>query len=265
MKIVPAGAAASEDPPELIFQWEHRSRVHWRLAAIIAWSLLAHAASFYVLQVAYTPTGAQLPPPAQVVMIPLDQPGNEAFARWLAMADPSLTVQPSGPSTGDTLAALNFSYQPSYKAARSGFKSLEPGPGEAIVTAPPRPRVPGPVPLNLVSPARKALPPPVANGGQATRVTLTGGIETRLPSPLPAVEFKTAKGSEPLEPTTFLVGVRPEGGMPFLFQKSKPGDAAVDEYARNYLAQLLFLPAETGKDSVTWGWAEFAWGNEIYQ
>ena len=264
MRIFPAAPTVPEAPLELIFQWEHRSHVHWRLAGIIALSLLAHAVSFYVLQVAYTPTGSQLPPPAQVVMVPLDQPGNEAFARWLAMDDPALVAQPADPSTDDTLAALDFRYVPSYKAARPGFKSLDPLPGESTVSAPPRPRPPGPVPLGLFASGEPVRPTIPAAVGQRTSVVFTGGIENLAAVPLPPVRFKTTIGSEPLEPTTFLVGARPEGGMPFVFLKSKPGSAAADEYARDYLARLDLRATGSAAGSVIWGWAEFAWGNDIY-
>ena len=262
MRIVPATPAS---PPELIFQWERRSHVHWRLAGLVALSLLAHAVSFYVLQVAYTPTGSQLPPPAQVTMVPLDQPGNEAFARWLAMADPSLAIRPVGPSREETLAMLDFHYVPSYQAAQPGFKSLDPLPGEGAVTAPPRPRLPGPVPLNLfTSGAAARHPTGQSTTGQRTRVVLTGGIEASVAAPPPPVRFKTTTGSEPMEPTTFLVGARAEGGMPFVFLKSKPSNAAADEYARDYLTRLDFCPMDAPPGTVIWGWAEFTWGNDIY-
>ncbi len=287
MKLVPAAHGPPDNPPELIFQWERRSRAHWRLGGIIALSLLAHAISFYVLQVAYTPTGSQLPPPAQVEMIPSDDPGNAAFARWLSMADPSLIVQPTAPSNAETLATLGFRYVPSYEAARPGFKSLDALPGAAVVTTPPRPRMPGPVPVNSAR-LEGNQRPPEPPAAQRTRVLLTGGIESLLDGPLPPIDFKTAKGSEPLEPTVFLVGVRPEGGAPFLFRDSVttpsggkarpggsaaagelarvyPGSAAADEFARVYLARLNFRPAEGAAEGVTWGRAEFAWDNDIYQ
>ena len=264
MRIVPPASVVPGSPSDLIFQWERRSHVHWRLAGIIALSLLAHAVSFYVLQVSYTPTGSRLPPPAQVVMVPLDQPGNDAFARWLAMADPSLAVQPVAPPPGDTLAALNFHYVPSYQVARPGFKSLDPVSVDGANTAPPLPRLPGPVPLNLfTSDALPRTPVPSA-AGQRTRVVLTGGIERFVAAPLLPVHLTTVVGSEPLEPTILLVGARPEGGPPFVFLKSKPDNAAVDEYARDYVARLIFRPTDLPSGTILWGRAQFAWGSDIY-
>lgn len=258
------------DEPELVFQWERRTRAHWRLAGIVGLSLLAHAVSFYVLQVSYTPTGSQLPPPAQVVMISPDGPGGGSFSRWLAMADPALVVQPTLPPPGDTLAALNFRYVPSYQAARPGYKSLDPQPDESAVAAPPRPRPPGPAPLN--PPAAASNPAPLPKN-QTTHVLLTGGLEALLAEPLPPIALAgspTGKGPpevgrRALEPTSFLVGVRPEGGPPFLFPKSKPDNASTEEFARGYLARLRFRPADLPTAQIRWGYAEFAWGNDIYR
>ena len=270
MKVVPPTAPANE-PPELVFQWERRTHAHWRLVGIVALALLAHAIVFYVLQVSYTPTGSQLPPPAQVVMIPLHDPDHEALARWLAMADPSLIVQPAPPSPADTIAALNFRYVPSYEATRPGFKSLDPSAIDPPVTNPPRPHPPGPVPTRLDSRLVPAPSAPPAEKTPGTRVILSGDIQARLAGPLPPVVFTaSAAGKRLLEPTAFLVGVRPGGGPPFLFQKASPDGLAVDhtvadDYARAYLGQLEFQPAAHPTDAVLWGSAEFAWGNEIYR
>lgn len=265
MKVLPTASALTVEPP-LVFQWERRRSAHWRLAAIIAGSLLLHAASFYVLQVSYTPTGAQLPPPAQVVMIPPQGPDHEAFARWLAMADPSLTVQPVPPSAEETLAALNFRYVPSFETSRAGFKSLDGVAGNGNVAPPPRPHPPGPVPMPLRAEPPAAMPAGPATSKRGTRVLVAADLSGRLMVPLPPVDFTTPlAGRKILEPTVFLVGVRPEGGSPFLFQISKPDNSAADEYARSYLARLNFFPAEPPTREVLWGRVEFAWGNEIYR
>ena len=265
MKVL-AAAEPDADPPELVFRWERRPRAHWQLAAIIAGSLLLHAASFYVLQVSYTPTGAQLPPPAQVVMIPPEGPDHEAFARWLAMADPSLTVQPMPPSAAEILAALNFRYVPSFETSRAGFKPLDGATGNATAALPPRPHPPGPVPMPTKGDAARAVSASLATTARGTRVLIDTASSSRLVAPLPPVDFTAPlAGRKILEPTVFLVGVRPGGGPPFLFQSSKPDNRAADEYARNYLARLNFHPAEPLSDEVRWGRVEFAWGNDIYR
>ncbi len=266
------------DPDGLIFQWERRSWSRLRLLPLLFLSLLAHAASFYILQVAYTPTGSQLPPPAQVVLVPLDRPENAALARWLAMTDPALMSRPATPTTRQTMATLNFHYTPSYDTALPDFKGLEPARANgAAVSTPPRPHPAGPVPAALLPPlatpvpsARTAAPEP----GQTTRVTFSGDAAAFAPEQMPPVRFTAAKGVKLLDPTVFLVGVRSSGGMPFLFRQpglfrqAASGDAEAEEFAREYLSHLTFRapppPADAGETAV-WGWATFSWGSDAYE
>ena len=278
MNPVPPEAAPAADLDPLIFQWERRSWSRLRLVPMLFLSLLAHAASFYVLQVAYTPTGSQLPPPAQVVLLALDQPENAALARWLAVTDPALMSRPATPTTSQTLATLNFRYTPSYDTALPDFKPLEPaGADNAAVSTPPRPRAAGPVPANLLPPL-PAVPGrgTPAGSGQTTLVVFSGGIAPLAPSSLPPVHFAVAKTVPPLDPTVFLVGSRPSGGEPFLFRQpalagqAVSSDAEAEEYARDYLARLMFrvpAPAPVGGYAgvVVWGWATFYWGNDVYK
>ena len=251
----------ADDGDGLIFQWERRARSHWRLALMLAASVLVHAVSFYALQVAYTPTGTQLPPPAQVVLVPLDQPENAPLARWLTMNDPALTTRPAEPAASQVLGSLGFHYVPSYNAAQPPFKPLDPA--ENIVNAiPPRASLPGPVP---VPPPIVAARPPTRDSGRTTRVVFDGPVEMPASVPLPPVQFVTGEGTNVLDPTVFLVGVRPEGGEPFFFRQSTSGSAAADEYARGYLAGLGLRPAAGTNAGVTWGRASFYWGNDVYR
>ena len=214
--IVTAGNGGGEDDGSgLIFQWERRARSHWRLASMLAVSVLIHAMSFYALQVAYTPTGTQLPPPAHVVLVPLDQPENAPLARWLTMNDPALTMRPATPAAPQVLASLGFRYVPSYNAAQPPFKPLDPM-ENSVNTVPPKASLPGPVPV----------PPPtitMANRnrdiGRTTRVVLTGPIALPAGAAPPPVRFVASEGTNVLDPTVFMVGVRPESGEPFLFRQ----------------------------------------------
>ena len=229
---------------------------------MLAASLLVHAASFYAFQAAYTPTGTQLPPPAQVVLVPLDRPENAPLARWLAMNDPALTNRPAAPAAAQVLGALRFRYVPSYDAAQPPFKPLDPA-GRALDIAPPRPGVAGPVPVPLPAvPAR-----PHARGfGEATQVRFTGALALPDGVATPPVRFVVADSANVLEPTVFLVGSRPDGGARLLFRQSTSGNAATDEYARGYLAELPLratIPADGS--AVTWGLATFYWGNDVYR
>ena len=272
-------AAPADDPEPLIFQWERRSWSRLRLLPMLFFSLLAHAASFYILQVAYTPTGSQLPPPAQVVLLALDQPENAPLARWLSMTDPALMSRPATPTADQTLTALNFRYTPSYDTALPDFKPLEPaGANRAAISTPPRPHAAGPVPANLLPPL---LPPTLsgqetaARSGPATHVVFSGEVAAFAPASPPPAHFTAKKDAQLLEPTVFLVGVRSSGGEPLLFRQpalfrqAASGDAEAEEYAREYLAHLDFRtpppPDSSDAENVVWGWATLYWGNDVYQ
>ena len=257
-------------PPALIFHWARRTRVHWRLGAMILLSLLAHAASFYVLQVAYTPTGTLLPPPARVVVVPLDQPENASLAHWLALLDPVLAAQPPLAPTAAVLDMLGVGYVPSYDANPPAFKPLDAAVSAEAIAAPPRPPVPGPVPINDAPTAKPASPadPNHVAPHTPSRVELGGGIDAFLSLPLPPVRFTGSSGGKPTEPTVFLVGARPEGGTPFLFPvRHAPAATAsadadeADECARDYLARLPFH-ATGATEGAVWGRATFYWGDD---
>ena len=258
-------AGATDETPPLVFQWGWRQRAHWRLAVLIALSLLVHAVAFYVFQVAYTPTGSQSAPSVQVTMLPTvrgDAPPEtraqaRALAQSLAVDDPSLTVEPTLPESGLPRGDL-VQYVPSYKAAPPPFKPLDPpATGNA---APPRPRPPGPVPT--VSGNATTLP---ATPAPPTRIVLTGDIAPLAPGEMPPVTFALPSGATTLSSTTFLVGVRAEGGAPFLFRESSSGDVSADEFAQDYLAHLSFGPPAAGTAPTVWGWAEFHWGRDVYR
>ncbi len=254
-------ATADGDSDGLIFQWEGRARSRWRLALMMAASLLVHAASFYAFQAAYTPTGTQLPPPAQVVLVPLDRPENAPLAHWLAMNDPALTTRPAAPTAAQVLGALRFRYVPSYDAAQPPFKPLDSA-ERAVNTVPPRPGLAGPVPVPL--PAMPAAPR-VQGFGQATQVCFTGAVALPAGVAMPPVRFSVADSANVLDPTVFLVGLRADGGARLLFRQSTSGNAATDEYARGYLADIPLQATTPTDGEMAWGVATFYWGNDVYR
>ena len=267
-------ASTSSVPDEsatLLFGEKRGTRSRWRLGLLILGSLLAHAATFYILQVAYTPTGSLLPPPARVMLVPLNQPENASLARWLALADPTMATQSSLPDAASVVDSLGFHYVPSYDASPPAFKPLETvGPGEGVVP-PPRPLPPGPVAMGVTPGAKVgALPDSRKTSVPApTRVLFSGGIEAYAPETLPPIHFVGSMGVKALEPTTYLVGLRPDGGTPFLFPvRQAPANNATatadeaDEFGRDYLARLTFRPAPGADGGARWGQATFYWGSD---
>lgn len=265
------------DGPTLIFQWQGRPWRVWRLALTIFASLVVHAAAFYLLQVAYTPTGSLQPPSAQVVLLSPDNPAEKAsLDAWLKMADPALMTSAQAPAAQDILGQINFRYVPSYAAAPPAFKPLDPASIEAD-PVPERTRRPGPVFVapDEFLPRLAGTPPPPGNAvaDAPTRLVFRGQAARLAPVQLPPFQFTASQRSRPLEPTVYLVGVRHGGGSPWLFRQPATGestisDAALDEAAREYLVHLVFTEPEAsrnGDSTVVWGWATFYWGREIYR
>ena len=254
----------SEDAAALVFGGERRVRSRWRLAFLILLSLLAHAASFYVLQVAYTPTGSLLPPPARVVLVPLERPENAALAQWLALADPTVTIQVPPPAAGTVLDALGFRYVPSYDVMPPAYKPLDAVATAGVVAAPPRPMPPGPV---VISNAADAAPEPYrVTAAEPGRVVFSSGIKELAPVPLPPMGLTEWVGNKPLEPTVFLIGVRTGGGVPFLFpvrqatiSNANSNADEADAIVRDYLTRLVFRANSSVGDDVTWGRATVYW------
>ncbi len=265
-----AAALGPDAGDELIFQWERRAYSRWRLAMMLLLSLLAHAASFYILQVAYTPSGSLLPPPAQVVFVAPDAAESVALSHWIDLADPSLMTQPRPLSAEQLLKMIGFHYVPSYATLLQTFKPL---PAQAPAGVPPRTRKPGPVPAGLLPPVGATGEPPGASnaaapGASPTRVVLSGGIEALVSDSLPPVPPPEVRAVQPLERTVFLVGIPAGGGSAWIFAQTSSGDATdkgADAAARAYLARLRFHPpASHGSNRPAWGWATFDWGRDAY-
>jgi hypothetical protein len=257
-----------EEGDGLIFQWYRRAHSRWRLCVMLGLSLLAHAAAFYLLQVAYTPTGSLLPPPAQVLLVPPGSPESAALAHWIDMADPSLMSQPRALTAEQVLGSIPFRYVPSYATVLQAFRPL---PAQAPPDVPAQTRKPGPVPAGLLPPMNPPAQPGAAAAGQPapasrTSVVLSGEIANRAPH-LPPVPPPANRSAKPLERTIFLVGVPLGGGTAWLFEQASSGDAAeggADAAARDYLARLRFGAPAGGPDASVWGWATFYWGRDAY-
>lgn len=237
--------------PTLVFAGSRPPRRLLILSLLLVLSALAHAVSFYILQVAYTPTVTLAPPPAEVTLLAPGSPENRALDRWLSITDPSLMTNPTG--AGRDLNALTFRYVPSYASAPPAYRPLDLTPA---VTPPAAGNIFSLAPL----PPLKA-PPRAPRAALPSSVALDASLAALAPQPLPPVrKILPAGGSaplKPLEPTGFLVGARADGGPPFIFRESSSGNAAADESARDYLRRLPLAPAGP---AAPWGRATFFWG-----
>lgn len=238
------------------------------LGAMAGIALFGHALGFYVLQAFYTPAGALPPtsPPARLTLVPAGTPEAAALERWLAVADPALGADATLPRPESVLAALPpVPYVPSFQArspANPGdlgdlaFAGRGPTPAGSVL--PPRP----------VLPMRKSLPPAAPPPDPPhTRVVLPEALRRRLPPgqapPFPPLSLPVTTLAELPRPTAFLVGARPEGGVPLVFRETSSGVAAADDAARAALENLPFTPDE--RAPLTWGRVTVFWGRETFR
>lgn len=240
--------------PTLIFPGRRTPGRLLILSSLLVLSAFAHAVSFYILQVAYTPTVTLAPPPAEVTLLAPESPENRALDRWLSITDPALMTNPAG--AGRDLNALTFHYVPSYASAPPAYRPLDLTPAVAppaagnIFSLAPLP------PLKVPAHAPQAALP--------SSILLDASLAALAPQPLPPLKkILSASGSaplKPLEPSVFLVGARPDGGAAFIFRESSSGNAPADESARAYLSRLQLAPAG---DAAPWGRATFFWGTDV--
>lgn len=227
----------------------------WLLAFFILLSLLAHALAFYVFQIIYPPPAAIAPPPADVSLLNLSDPANDAIRRWIEAQDPSL-LSASRESVPKSL--LTFPYQPSYAGVHSTPKTVDAEP-QAVVPPPARD------PADVIRAAAAQAPlHPAPAAPREMSVRFSGPLANRgfdaewrmHPMRIPA------GGTVPiLQPARFLIAVTGEGGVRYSFLQESSGSRQMDDLAEAQFANVRFTPADA---PLTWGVATFFWGNESY-
>lgn len=242
-------AAASE--PGLTFDWPRREGFPFVLFGFGAVSLLAHAATFFLFQVA-DPSGTTIPrTPPQVSVLTPSSPEAIALLHWIDAQDPALvaaahSVTPPG--------LFDIAYRPSYATMRTAPL----GPVEQAVTIP---FPPARDPLAIIASAdAKPLTPPAIAAPHPTAVSFSSALAARAPVPLPPLVLK-ARTAGPVEPTRHLIGVTDRGEVRFVFLQSPSGNAALDDEAGAHLQTLAFAPGDT---PVTWATAIVTWGDDAY-
>lgn len=242
---------ADATAPGLTFEWPRPEGFPFALLGCMAVSLLAHAATFFLFQVA-EPLGTTLSHSApQVSVLTPSSPEAIAFLHWIDAQDPALVAAASSV----TPAGLpEIAYRPSYATMRTAPL----GPVETPVAVPfPAARDPLAV---IASADPRPAPSPVASAAQPTAVSFSATLANRAPSPLPQLVPKT-RATEPAEPTRYLIGVTDRGAVRFVFLQSSSGHPALDEQAAAHLQRLVFTPSDT---PVTWAEAIVAWGDDAY-
>jgi hypothetical protein len=237
------------EPGGLTFAWLHRPRLSLALPGFLLLSLLVHALTFYIFQVAYPPSVTIAPPPVQVNVLTPTSPENQELLRWIESEDPAVIANPHEASPG---GIRDVTYQPSFATVRTAPKTF--GEREAAVFFPPA--VNGAALLGGAQKQSAAIPR--KNEPQKTELRFSGPLAARKITARPALKLNAGGIANPGQ-TVFFTGVSADGAVQYVFLQNGSGDSGLDRQAENHLAGFKFSRAAAG---VTWGFATFFWGDD---
>ena len=241
---------ADATAPGLTFDWPRREGFPFLLCGCLAASLGAHAATFFLFQVA-DPLGTSLPRSApQVSVLTPSSPESIALLHWIDAQDPAL-VATAHSVTPPGLFAI--AYRPSYAPRPAPLGPVE----QPVAIAFP----PARDPLAIITSAATRPPaPPAVSAPHPTTVIFSSALAARAPTPLPPPALKT-RTAEPVEPTRHLIGVTDRGEVRFVFLQSSSGNPALDDQAAAHLQTLTFAASDA---PITWTSATVVWGDDAY-
>lgn len=214
-------------------------------------SLVAHAATFLVFQVAYPPRATIPPAATPVTLLSASDPDQQALLRWIESEDPALVAATAHPAPPHL---FELEYHPSYMTPRTPPRTMPatgerpeppPGPGLEVLM-----RSLDPAPL----PASQKVPP------APTRLLFAGALQGRVLATKPV--FRAAVAT-PLESAAFLLAVAPDGAVRYAVLQKSSGDLLTDGSALETLARQRFSPAPEQTD-LAWGVATLIWGDDAY-
>ena len=241
---------ADAPAPALTFDWPRREGFPFLLFGCVAASLFAHAATFFLFQVA-DPLGTTIPRTApQVSVLTPSSPEAIALLHWIDAQDPALvaaanSVTPPG--------LFDIAYRPSYEKKPAPLGPVE----QPVAIAFP----PARDPLSIIRSAEaKPMPPPAVSAPHPTAVIFSSALADRAPTPLPPLALKT-RTAQPVEPTRHLIGVTDRGEVRFVFLQNSSGNPALDAQAAAYLQTLAFAASDA---PITWATATVTWGDDAY-
>jgi hypothetical protein len=234
----------------LVFSERDPGVIPWPLLGFILLSACVHAFGFFLFQTIYPASGRVGPPPVQVGLLAPGTPESDAILRWVNSEDPALAAQP-GKAPIPNL--MDLPYIPSYSAPHAR-PTMAAAPEETL----PSPDGASGLELVKIAAAHPAgSPPPPAP--ERTALSFSGGLEVAgaLPS------FASLHEADPVElqPARFLLGVSDQGEVRYVFLQERSGDKGLDASAGNLLEQVRFKGSAA---PLTWGFATFYWGAEVY-
>jgi len=232
------------NPPEarFIFDWQ-KTRWDYRLPVLIAISFLGHVLCFYLFHVVYPTTTSLLPPSAQITVLDPNSSRDRRMLDWIEVNDPATLSAPRfDPSL---VSKLTPRYKPS-------FSSLAPELKPADNPEDPAKGVTSIFSAEALIPMRMRAEPTGSPKAFPSRLEIASTLKQRPLDSSPVLPIAQTLA----EPTSFFIGVNPEGEVGFIFLRTSSGNKSLDEEARSFLKALRFQPAPR-RD---WGVITLQWG-----
>ncbi len=244
-------SSSATTEPGLTFRWQKNRGVFSWLPWFLSLSLAAHFGTFFLFRVVYTEPVSIPPPAPQVFILSATNPEHAALLQWIDDEDPALVASLPAKEPPPLYTA---SYRPSFDTIRTepiaALHSQTPSVHEFQVRSP----------HELLRDADpSAIKADSLKKPQPTRLSFSGELQARVLTR--AAAFTGSKSTEPLQQARFLIGVSDRGEVRYWFLQESSGNTRIDNEASAHLVSLSFEPAAA---PVVWGFATFAWGDEIY-
>ena len=232
----------------LIFDWPGRHTLHPALPACIILAVLLHAGLFGLFTIIYPAAEPSGPRPAEVFFVTENSADRARLASILRADDPAIFAPGRGLFRAEPQSASR--YTPVYEMDKPSLDPLprtaSPNSEAAVLSGP----VALPVPRKPDEGKPATLP---------TQLVSSGLLASRLPSLPEEAVFESLPGQS-LEPTCFLVSVRPDGTVAHIVLQRASGNAQLDARALGLLSALRFQPADGDN---AWGEVAFHWGADV--
>jgi len=232
----------SQPEARFTFDWR-KSRWDYRLAILIALSLLGHIFCFYLFRVVYPATTALLPPAAQVTVLDVNRAQDKEILDWVTMNDPARVSAPKFDS--DVITRVTPRYRPIYSTLTVPLRSSD-------VVKPKQEGIPSIFSTDTLLPIRPPLPAGGPPKNFLTSVELSSTLAAQAPADLPELPASPAVA----EPTSIFAAINPEGAVDYLFLMQSSGNSEIDEKANDFIRQVKFKPAPKR----AWGVVTLRWG-----
>ena len=233
----------------LIFDWPGRHTLHPVLPACIVLAVILHTGLFYVFTIIYPAAEPSGPRPAHVFFVPEKSADHARLAGILQTDDPAIFAPGRGLPPAEQQPTSR--YTPVYEIDNT---ALDPLPSPPSAKSEP---VGMAGPITLPSPRKPSEEKPAT---LPTQLVSNGPLASRLPTLPESSAFESLPGQS-LEPSGFLVSVRPDGTVAHIVPQRTSGNAQLDAKALELLSSLRFKPASG--DNV-WGEVSFHWGSDVY-